>query len=359
MKRSLKLLTFLFLLFLLQTSIFSSQTDQRMVQARQLAQSGKYEEAIKLYDQILPRLLGTSVKEPLYRKGLCLHGLKRFKEAIATWQYLLSRYPSGDYADDAALEIARTYAFDLKERDLAIRKYEQFLEKYPKSDRIAEARYQIAGVYYEKGDYRKASECFKDFLKNHSGSSVSKDARELLKKCELTLKAKSKPTPTKKASKPKRQETPSESKKALDRAESLFKQGNYKKALKSYERIATWFPSSKEYELAVYREGQCLSLIGKHEDAIRAWRNFPNRRPKSPYADDILLAIGDIYLEILNKSSNAIKSYQKLISNYPRSNLTKDANHNIGLCYFQQGKFNLAREIFQKEIASLPIRYSP
>ncbi len=280
MKTSLKLLTFLFLLFLLKTSVFSSQTDQRMAEARELSKSGKYEEAIKIYDRILPRLLGTSIKEPFYRKGLCLHGLKRFKEAIATWQYLLSRYPSGDYSDDAALDIARTYAFNLKERDLAIRKYEQFLSRYPKSDRIAEARYQIAGVYYEKGDY--------------------------------------------------------------------------KKALKSYERIATWFPLSKEYELAVYREGQCLSLIGKYEDAIRAWRNLPNHRPKSPYADDILLAIGDIYLEILNKSSNAIKSYQKLLSSYPGSNLTKDANHNIGLCYFQQGKFNVAKEVFQKELASLP-----
>jgi N-acetylmuramoyl-L-alanine amidase len=69
---------------------------------------------------------------------------KYFRSALASYEFLVSDYPTSRYVQDAQLAIAALQRGPLDQPDLAKRAYEQFIQQHPRSARAREARAALA-----------------------------------------------------------------------------------------------------------------------------------------------------------------------------------------------------------------------
>lgn len=337
----------------------SSATDNTLADAAKLVQEQKYAEAICVYDAIIKSGASTTMPEAQYRKGLCLKVQKQYSAAVACWEDLLKTGVSNPYQEDAMLEMAKTYAFDLNQAEPALKWYERFFKKFPASARLMEARYQECGVYYQQGKHEQAKARFDQFLKKFPDSYLTAEVQRMIILCDAKLAS------TRRASEPIQDSTVSphssgnliedstaKLSRAFNKAEELFAAGQYENALRAYQNIRRSFSFSAKDELSFFRIGQCYSNLGQDEKALATWDEIVTKsrgKPGSEYADDSLLAMGNIYLQACGEPEKALKCYQTLIKTMPESTLLPEAEHGLGLIYFYQGKMNEARTIFEKE----------
>ena len=96
--------------------------------------------------------------EKLYNQGKNALGHKNYESAIEVFETLESRYPFGDYAQQAQLEIAYAY-YKQQEPDAAIAAADQFIRLNPRHPHIDYA-------YYLKGlaDFHRHSSIFDKFI---------------------------------------------------------------------------------------------------------------------------------------------------------------------------------------------------
>jgi len=69
---------------------------------------------------------------------------KYFRQALASYEFLVRDYPSSRDVQEAKLAIAALQRGPLDQPELAKKSYEEFLEKHPRSARAAEARSALA-----------------------------------------------------------------------------------------------------------------------------------------------------------------------------------------------------------------------
>lgn len=338
-------------------------TSNRFAEAASLMGAGKSREAAQIYDALIQESrVSRDIHKALYLKGMCLHALKQPRQALACWDELLKPDVVDPYQDDALLEMAKTYAFDLNQVEPALKLYERFFKTFPASKRLMEARYQECGVYYRQGKHAEAQARFERFLKDFPNSYLTAEAGKLLALCEKKLAApppapKPTPKPTVVPRSSGSLDSTAELSQALAGAEELFRKGRYEDALAAYQKIRSNFPFSAKDELSFFRIGQCYVNMGQDDKAVAAWGEIVTKsrgKPESEYADDSLLALADLYLQTRGEPEKALEYCQTLIKTLPESELIPRAEHQAGLIYFYQGKPNEARAIFEKERALAP-----
>ena len=75
-----------------------------------LERSGNLEGAIKLYDEFIAKYgEATEVNEALYRKGHLLINLKRYNDAVTTFDSLVKKYPDALTRAEAYYGLAKAY----------------------------------------------------------------------------------------------------------------------------------------------------------------------------------------------------------------------------------------------------------
>lgn len=79
-KYFLKIITFLFISFIVTNCFGQSEAEKLNIQGNDLGRQGKYDEAIKKYDKAIE--LDSSYSEPYYNRGKAKLNLKNYKGAI-------------------------------------------------------------------------------------------------------------------------------------------------------------------------------------------------------------------------------------------------------------------------------------
>ena len=318
---------------------------------------------MSVYDNIIQHnRLSRDVYEALYRKGLCFQAMKQDHEAIACWKTLVTRYTATDWDDDALLEMGNIYAANLNQPEKARLCYERLIRNYPRSERFTEAQFQLGVAAYMKGHYGKARESFAAALRKDPQGGLAKEVQEWLGRTSMALNgapgATRKLTP--KTDQPNRKTSDLQRDLAAEvaEAESIQNKGDYKEALKAFQRITRNFMRGEGYYQAIFRKGQCQAALGDEQDAIATWEEILRlvqlKKQPCEYADDSLLAQADTWLNSLDSPAKALKCCQTLQTEYPDSDLIPQAEHLIGLVYFHQGELDKARDIFEQELAKAP-----
>lgn len=79
-------------------------------EAYNLERSGNMENAVRLYDEFIAKYGdATEVNEALYRKGHLLISLKRYNEAVTTFESLVKKYPDAMTRAEAYFGLAKAY----------------------------------------------------------------------------------------------------------------------------------------------------------------------------------------------------------------------------------------------------------
>jgi tol-pal system protein YbgF len=99
-------------------------------------------------------------------------------------------------------------------------------------------------------------------------------------------------------------------------ARSLYKKGDFKRALARFSTFAARYPNENLADNALYWAGECRYSLQEYADAVRIFRSILKRYPSGNKVPAALLKIGYSYLALGDRQSG--KEYlKKLITSYP------------------------------------------
>lgn len=200
-----KKLVSLFLLVVLITSCGEYQkalkTEDVAVKfemATKLYDTGKYNDAIRLIEQIAPAYRGKPQAEKLfYMFSQSYYKTKQYYLAAYQFESFVSGYPKSEKAEEAAYLGAKcfsmlspVYSLDQIDTFKAIDKLQVFIDSYPNSTYLPEANrvlrelnekiekkvYENAKGYHTIMDYKSAMVALDNFIADYPGTSFKEDA---------------------------------------------------------------------------------------------------------------------------------------------------------------------------------------
>jgi len=184
----------------------------------------------------------------------------------------------------------------------------------PKEDR---ALFDIAMEFYENDNYQLALDTFEELLIDFPDSAWADDSRYYIAWCYLSM-------------------------------------NEYIQAIEEFEKLLINYPDSEYADDAQYYIGWTYETkLGLPIPAILAYYTFLFDFSDSQWADDAQLGIGNCYFAT-NDYGNAITEYQKVIDNYPFSDLLPLAQYSIAQSYRLAYYRNTAIEKYQELILLYP-----
>jgi tol-pal system protein YbgF len=85
---------------------------------------------------------------------------------------------------------------------------------------------------------------------------------------------------------------------------------------------------------------------GQYELAVLGFQTFLKFFPRHPSADDAQLNVGNS-LYNAGKFSDAVREYQKVIADYPKTETVPEAYYKLGVTYAAMKQYDLARKAFE------------
>jgi len=185
-----------------QKTLKSEDKTKKYELASELYAKGKYNKAIRLYEQITGTYRGKPSGEALfYRLSKSYYETKQYYLAAEQFKSFINGYPKSEKRDEAMFLRGKSYAIlspvysqDQNDTELAIETLQAFIDSYPDSENIAEANelmaqmtdklerkaFEIAKQYNTIGEYTRNYNAsivsIDNFLINHPGSKYREDA---------------------------------------------------------------------------------------------------------------------------------------------------------------------------------------
>ena len=181
-----------------QKALKSDDTKFKYEVAEKMYNKGKYEKAIRLFEQIGPSYKGKKDAEPLfYMFAQAYYKTEQYYLAGYQFESYAAGYPRSEKLEEASFLGAKSYYFlsprfslDQVDTYKAIDKLQVFIDTYPNSQYMAEANqlvkelreklekkaYEIAKQYNTIMDYKAAIKTFDNFLIDYPGTPYKEDA---------------------------------------------------------------------------------------------------------------------------------------------------------------------------------------
>lgn len=148
----------------------------RYVRANFLFDRRAFADAVPLFEQIVKEGKPESAQETsLFRLGWALYSTGSWKEAAATYDTLLARFPATRFAPDALWQLGAAHE-QLKAPDAAIEAWSRLVEKHPASDQGEAALFQMAVLEAREGRLPDARRHLTEFLKQGPPDPQKADA---------------------------------------------------------------------------------------------------------------------------------------------------------------------------------------
>lgn len=158
-------------------------------------------------------------------------------------------------------------------------------------------------------------------------------------------------------------------------ATDAYKTGDYESALREFQKLLEYFPTSQEAAEAQFMVGDCQEKLGLPYEACQSYQNVIDKFPSTSKFREIVdrqLVIADYFynenprnLSITEKAKGifsisnwekAANIYKMAIKNYPYHENADQIQFKIAKCYMNLGKYEMARVEFEK--ISLKYPYS-
>lgn len=181
-----------------QKAIKSEDTEVKLAAATKKYDAGKYEKAIRLFEQIAPVYRGKPQAEKLfYMYAQSYYKTKQYYLSGYQFESFAALYPKSDKAEEAAFlstksyaELSPVYSLDQTDTDKAITKAQAFIDAYPNSKYLPEANvmvkalreklekkaFEIAKQYNTISDFKPAIKALDNFIADYPGTPFKEKA---------------------------------------------------------------------------------------------------------------------------------------------------------------------------------------
>lgn len=312
---------------------------------------GSYREAVWGFRDFMTRYPQSGlVPSSKYMSGRSWFNLGDYAEAITGFEGLLREYPNHHLADDAQYLMGRGY-LDLKDSTRAVVELKKLTLLYPDSRLCPSAHKFIGDVRFERGQYREAVSAYQAVESPKAPSHLLDEARYQIERAYYRMGVYQSPLDVGRNFAIKYPKSPRSPELQFEVGEYYFRGRRYSEAIPEYERVIDWFPWSSLVDRARERVAQSFLHLGDHRRAIATYRLLTQKDP--PLGDRAQFQIGEIHLSAEDFDS-AIREFQRLIREFPRSPYRDASQYNIGISYRKLNRPEEARLAFDKLISDYP-----
>ena len=154
-----------------------------------------------------------------------------------------------------------------------------------------------------------------------------------------------------------------------------FDDGNYKKAIDSFQKLKDVYPFSRYSVLAELKLGDAHYQIQQYEDAVFAYEEFEKLHPRNEAVPYVIYQIGRCYLDRVSTpdrdqtaTRKALETFQRLQKQFPNDPFSRRAADHILACqkslagnefvigqfYYKSSHFKAALERFRAVVTKYP-----
>ena len=292
-------------------------THPKMLQARfylgvSHAREEGFAEALKLFQAVLAGDGKSPLRERArYESAWCEKALERPADAKKSYDSLLAEFPTGDYALDAAFELAEL-EFEEKQYAASAGRLQQLLPKTnERADLKEKTYYRIAWNRFNLGEDQAAAKAFEDML-------------ALNPKSEKLVMA------------------------SYQAGEARLRMKDYENARNHFTRVTAAGKTKENLrEQALLRQGETEGLTNRWTDAQRTYEAFLRESPASEFLLRAKFGIG-WSLENQGKHAEAIQRYRAVLDEGGRDETTARSQFQIGECHFALKAYDEAIKAFVK-----------
>jgi len=181
-----------------QKALKSEDSGLKYAQAEKKYNDGKYNKAIRLFEQMAPNYKGKPQAEKMfYMFAQSYYKTEQYYLAGFQFETFAASYPRSEKAEEASYLSAKSYAntsprysLDQVDTEKAIDKLQAFIDKYPDSEFLKEANetmtklrgklekkaYEVAYGYNKISDYKSAIVAFDNFVSDFPGTPYKEKA---------------------------------------------------------------------------------------------------------------------------------------------------------------------------------------
>ncbi len=282
--------------------------------------------------------------EAAYAEAVRHYQSRLYEQAAAALAAFRRAHPSHpDAAEALFLEAKALLALDRQVQ--AVRRFQTLEARYPSHPRAAEAQLSLGQYFFASGEPARGRALLEEVAREASSEDVA--ARALYQ---------------------------------LGTAEQA--QGRTQAALAAFERVEQAYPTSEVAPAALYAAGAAHVRLERYDAAADAFARLGSRYASSPYAQNLGLALADVYYELgqytrtvnevkrrlpglesetarerayfllgesynqLRDNENAIIYYRRLIEQHPASPYVRPARYGLAWNYHFEGAHQWAADAF-------------
>lgn len=325
----------------------SQAHEARFWRGEALYASGEYREALEAYRSASDTSAGRYRENALYGMGWCLLKLGRFSDAVVGFERVVAEYPKGRFCLDARLRMGDAY-LAAKEYKSAAGSYQTVVRMFPDSlSTLDYAYYQLGQSLQKEGDHAGAYKAFEVLTKVLPASPLADDAQyamgwinfqkkefsEAIKEFQKLLRLY-----------PESDQAP----RALcSLGDAYYNQRMYVPAEKSYREVLRRYPASRYASEAVTGIQYCLVALGRAQDAYSVIDEYVKDNPDASNVEDLTLRKAELLVN-RKKLDEAVREYRGFLVRYPKSPLKALATYWLAECYRLQGNLDQAAQTFEQ-----------
>ncbi len=255
-------------------------------------------------------------QQVLLAKGLELFVDYQYKDALTYFTEVSNLYKSETTRTRALFWKAETF-MELDNFEEASYYYASFLKKNNSKelDEYSEALYGYSYSLFQQKKYTEALRYYTTYL-------TTNDA-DIYKKNNTLLRI----------------------------ADCHYVSKDYWKALENYNKVIAAKGSQADY--AMYQKALSYGFLGRNEQKINALKELQKNFKRSTYLDDSYSQLGALYAR-QNKEDLALKAYDVLLEEYPKSPLVAKTMLKKGLIYFNAEQNQNAIRVLKKVVHKYP-----
>ena len=268
---------------------------------------GKYEEAIKAYEEVIEGSGDVhALSRSLYLVGESYDNLGLYQKAVEYYNQVLEQFPKSAEAKDALYGKAWGL-FRLEDYKAAYEAFGEFIKTSPDHPAIVEASYRAAESLFKIGDWASARVAYQNLIDTYRDSE---DLREFVINARYRI------------------------------GECYFQQRMMEEAKNNFNLLLHESGASSVAPDAQYWIAEILLEQGKHTEAIHEYKKVKELYPRSDVVDDAQFGIAMVHF--LQGDYPQARSQFKVVADNPRSDLADPARFRIGECFRLQREFNSA-----------------
>ena len=352
-------------------------TDPNRFRAQLSLGTARYRQ--KQYDKALPAYLEASksgeeavASQGLYWAANAQRSLNHSSEAADLFQKLATRYPNSDlakkaqdHAGEARAEVVNSISdpaqlaatvktLPAAERGPATirlarlwlqqKKYAEaaaplvdLLKTNPPAPVGPEANYLLGVAYDGLGKDAQAETALSAAVRTGADATWVADANSRLAWLYVSLKQPDKAEAAANAALAGKLEPEAQQQTRLALLQAYLDQKKWDQALDSSRALLQGNPPPDTVAAVVFTQAWVAEKRAMPEESLSLWERITKEFPKSQYAPDALLRVGDARLKA-EKWDEARDSYTALITDFPKSPLVWEARYKLGSALYNGGK---------------------